>query len=447
MGGIASGSGSRLVLRIALAGGLAGLLAGCADSQRLSDPFSNPFQPSARAVDPTPTASYNYNNAPAGAVQSRPLPAPSDLRSTNVPSPAYSAPVHPSPSLASAQPPATDMTSSVARGQSVAGWTAEGGTPVVVANGETIELIAKRYGIPPEALLRTNGFSASGQVRPGTRLIIPIYNASLAASSGARLAEAHPNTNKAAKPNEKLVLQQGPKAKAEAAKVAKNEPKVDPKKAALDKKDAKAAQALKEKELKAKEASKGQPLKSQVSAKIETPKQEPDAKAKGPNARKEAAKPGEAKELVAKTDVPATEPKKQAADPTPTASLPVDSPEFRWPAHGRIIQAFKNGGNDGINIALPEGTSVRAAEAGVVAYAGSELKGYGNLVLIRHPNGFVTAYANNGELDVKRGDTVKRGQVIAKSGQTGNVQSPQLHFELRKGSTPIDPTQYLASGV
>ena len=107
-------------------------------------------------------------------------------------------------------------------------------------------------------------------------------------------------------------------------------------------------------------------------------------------------------------------------------------PEFRWPARGRIIQGFKSGGNDGINISVPEGTSVRAAESGMVAYAGSALKGYGNLVLIRHPNGFVSAYANNGELDVKRGETVKRGQVIAKSGESGNVSAPQLHFELRE---------------
>ena len=119
-------------------------------------------------------------------------------------------------------------------------------------------------------------------------------------------------------------------------------------------------------------------------------------------------------------------------------------PEFRWPARGRIIQGFANGGNDGINIAVPEGTQVKAAEAGVVAYAGSELKGYGNLVLIRHPNGFVTAYAHNGDITVKRGDQVTRGQTIAKSGQTGNVASPQLHFELRKGSTPVDPAGYLA---
>ena len=87
---------------------------------------------------------------------------------------------------------------------------------------------------------------------------------------------------------------------------------------------------------------------------------------------------------------------------------------------------------------------MKAAESGVVAYAGSELKGYGNLVLIRHPNGYVSAYAHNGEVAVKRGETVKRGQTIAKSGQSGNVASPQLHFELRKGSTPVDPTGYLA---
>ena len=147
--------------------------------------------------------------------------------------------------------------------------------------------------------------------------------------------------------------------------------------------------------------------------------------------------------------------KPQAAAPVETtASLPSaaagagasDSanPEFRWPARGRVIQSFGAAGNDGINIAVPEGTQVKAAEGGVVAYAGSELKGYGNLVLIRHPNGFVSAYANNGSINVKRGETVKRGQTIALSGQTGNVASPQLHFELRKGQKPVDPSNYLA---
>jgi murein DD-endopeptidase MepM/ murein hydrolase activator NlpD len=123
---------------------------------------------------------------------------------------------------------------------------------------------------------------------------------------------------------------------------------------------------------------------------------------------------------------------------------------FRWPVKGRVIAGFgpkPNGGqNDGINLAVPEGTPVKAADDGVVAYAGNELKGYGNLVLIRHSNGFVSAYAHASELMVKRGDTIKRGQVIANAGQTGNVTSPQLHFEIRKGSTPVDPTKYLSGG-
>jgi murein DD-endopeptidase MepM/ murein hydrolase activator NlpD len=120
---------------------------------------------------------------------------------------------------------------------------------------------------------------------------------------------------------------------------------------------------------------------------------------------------------------------------------------FRWPVRGRVIAGFgpKPNGiqNDGINLAVPEGTPVKAADDGVVAYAGNELKGYGNLVLVRHSNGFVTAYAHASEIMVKRGDAVKRGQVIAKSGQTGSVASPQLHFEIRKGATPVDPSQYL----
>jgi murein DD-endopeptidase MepM/ murein hydrolase activator NlpD len=125
-------------------------------------------------------------------------------------------------------------------------------------------------------------------------------------------------------------------------------------------------------------------------------------------------------------------------------------PSFRWPVHGRVISAFGSRPNgaqtDGINLAVPEGTPVKAAEDGVVAYAGDELKGYGNLVLVRHSNGYVSAYANASELLVKRGDSVKRGQTIARAGQSGNVTSPQLHFEIRKGSTPVDPTKYLSGG-
>ena len=144
---------------------------------------------------------------------------------------------------------------------------------------------------------------------------------------------------------------------------------------------------------------------------------------------------------VAKEEPRTTETVVKAAEPSGAM------PSFRWPVRGRLIAGFgsKPDGtqNDGINLAVPEGTPIKAADDGVVAYAGNELKGYGNLVLISHANGFVSAYAHASELMVKRGDTVKRGQVIAHAGQTGNVTSPQLHFEIRKGSTPVDPAQYL----
>jgi murein DD-endopeptidase MepM/ murein hydrolase activator NlpD len=149
---------------------------------------------------------------------------------------------------------------------------------------------------------------------------------------------------------------------------------------------------------------------------------------------------------TARLSTPAAEAEADAAKDAPSATGAVAT--FRWPARGRVIAGFgpKPTGqqNDGINLAVPEGTSVKAAEDGVVAYSGNELKGYGNLVLVRHSNGYVTAYAHASELMVKRGDQVKRGQIIARAGQTGSVTSPQLHFEIRKGSTPVDPMQYLA---
>jgi murein DD-endopeptidase MepM/ murein hydrolase activator NlpD len=124
---------------------------------------------------------------------------------------------------------------------------------------------------------------------------------------------------------------------------------------------------------------------------------------------------------------------------------------LRWPVKGKIISGYgpKPDGlkNEGINIAVPEGTSIRAANDGVVAYAGNELKGYGNLVLVRHAGGYVTAYAHAKQLMVKRGDTVKRGDVIALAGQTGAVTSPQVHFEVRKGAAALDPLKYISTST
>ncbi len=156
------------------------------------------------------------------------------------------------------------------------------------------------------------------------------------------------------------------------------------------------------------------------------------------------------------TAAPTTAPSASGASPLvppPQAPAEVAAPaprgsgKFLWPVNGKVVSVFglKDGGqhNDGINIAAPLGTPVRAAENGVVVYAGNELRGFGNLLLIRHADGWVSAYAHCDALLVKRGDQVKRGQVIARVGQTGAVSSPQLHFELRKSGQAVDPTAEL----
>lgn len=143
----------------------------------------------------------------------------------------------------------------------------------------------------------------------------------------------------------------------------------------------------------------------------------------------------------------ASAPAPRHGDTTSIPPPPRDSRGFLWPAQGRVIAHFGAGPNgtqnDGIDISAADGTPVLAAEAGVVAYAGNELRGYGNLILIKHADGWMTAYGHNSRLLVKRGDHVQRGQVIAHVGSTGAVSEPQLHFELRNGTRALDPLDYL----
>lgn len=164
----------------------------------------------------------------------------------------------------------------------------------------------------------------------------------------------------------------------------------------------------------------------------------PPARAQTPDRRSDAvsvrplAKPAPPKPVVT------------TAKPPPRAST-----GFIWPVEGRLLSSFgsKNNGlhNDGVNIAAPRGTAVRAADNGVVAYAGKEIRGFGNLLLIKHDGGLITAYAHTDTILVKRGDTVTRGQVIGKVGTTGGVDTPQLHFEVRRGTQAVDPSKYLPS--
>lgn len=144
-----------------------------------------------------------------------------------------------------------------------------------------------------------------------------------------------------------------------------------------------------------------------------------------------------------------------ATAPTVAAAQPLQQPKtepvlsgadkFRWPISGRVITDFANSKGTGINIEAPEGAAVRSAENGQVIYAGSGVEGYGNLILIRHPNGYVSAYAHLKDMNVAKGTVVNRGDNIGTAGKTGSVSKSQLHFELRKGATPVDPLPLLAS--
>lgn len=142
-----------------------------------------------------------------------------------------------------------------------------------------------------------------------------------------------------------------------------------------------------------------------------------------------------------------------AAVPVTNPTPPSDTPPregggtFLWPINGKVLSSFgpKENGlhNDGINLGAPRGTPIKVGDNGTVAYVGNELRGFGNLVLVRHADGWITAYAHCEEILVKVGDQVKRGQVVARVGSTGGVDQPQLHFELRKGKQPVNPRSYL----
>ncbi|WP_046863393.1 peptidoglycan DD-metalloendopeptidase family protein [Microvirga massiliensis] len=405
------------VSRFALVVLIGGAASACSsDTVRFAEnPFSNPFATTTAHQTPPPSTSWE-SAPPAPAVAAVPT-AP--VQTAALP------PLASQPSAAPRNPVSPPVTAS-----GTGGWTATGGTPVTVASGDDLNAISRRYGVPGSAILAANGLSHAGQVSAGRQITIPVY--STAASRTAVAASTPPQRPTAPVPQPKFRL-------VESAKPAASAP-AKPVKASFAATPVVATTA---------------PKASAAPAVAKAPAPQPAAATQVVAAKpveKAVEKPAEARVAVARVEAPVAKPATAAVvEPTKpaeveqTASLAAPPTDFRWPARGRVIAGFgSNGGNEGINIALPEGTPVKATEAGTVTYAGSEVKGYGNLVLIRHENGYISAYAHNGELSVKRGERVKRGQVIARSGQTGNVTSPQLHFEIRKGQTPVDPIAHLS---
>ena len=417
--------------------------AGCSGdmSTRLSqESFSNPFTSQPEATSIVPPAPVERREPPRDY---RPQP---HYQSSALPPPITSPQPNPTASagvsgggrgLASYAPPThppLEATGTVApRPVAAIRSPGPGGTTIIVGTSDTLDTLSRRYNVSPAAILQANGYKGPRTLSPGQQLIIPRQTAvgavpALAAPASKPVAVAAAPAVHVVNPGDTLLsvarrnhvplselaranslestakLRLGMKLTVPGAKTAAVAPAAQPATVAV------------------------QPVAAVA------PATKMAAAGGPPQSARLAQATATVEDAAVATPVKATE---------ATGALPT----FRWPVRGKVITSYgaKTNGksNDGINLAVPEGTPVKAAEDGVVAYSGNELKGYGNLVLVRHSNGYVTAYAHASELMVKRGDTIKRGQTIAKSGQSGEVGSPQLHFEIRKGSSPVDPLQFL----
>jgi murein DD-endopeptidase MepM/ murein hydrolase activator NlpD len=393
----------------------------------------NPF-----ASQPDATASVQ---APERPQNSRPQP---QYQSQSLP-PAIAAPQSYPPSgvsgggrgVASYAPPNRPIETTGTVPRSIAARNpAQGssqGTTIIVGTSDTLEVLARRYNVTPAAILQANGYKGPRALSPGQQLIIPHSSAVVAAP--AQAAPATRPVMAAAAPASVHVVNRGDtllgisrRYHVSVAELARANGIDKTARLRLGTKITVPASA-------AAVAPTTQPAVAVAQPAVLVPPATKMASLAGdPQQKARLAQSAPIEEAPVETPVKAAE---------ATGALPT----FRWPVRGKVITSYgaKTNGkaNDGINLAVPEGTPVKAAEDGVVAYSGNELKGYGNLILIRHANGYVTAYAHASELLVKRGETIKRGQVIAKSGQSGDVGSPQLHFEIRKGSSPVDPLQFL----
>src|SRR6266852_3660419 len=430
--------------------------AGCSgDMQtRLSqDSLSNPFASEAAGTvppapierrelprNPRPQPQYQYQSQalppPIAAPQSNPT-ASAGISGGGRGLASYAPPAHPPRETTGTVAPR-----SVAASHGAGQGAGQGATTIIVGTSDTLDTLSRRYNVSPTALLQANGYKGPRTLSPGQQLIIPHPTAVVAAPAVAPaptlVAAASRAVAVAAAPTVHVVnrgdtllsiARRNHVPVAELARANHLEPstkiRLGMKLTVPGAKTAAVAPAP-------------QPGMAAVGF-------QPGAAVAAPATKMAAA--GGAPQSARLAQATATV--EDAADATPAKAAEATGalPTFRWPVRGKVITSYgaKTNGksNDGINLAVPEGTPVKAAEDGVVAYSGNELKGYGNLVLVRHSNGYVTAYAHASELLVKRGDPIKRGQVIAKSGQSGEVGSPQLHFEIRKGSSPVDPLQFL----
>ena len=305
--------------------------------------------------------------------------------------------------------------------QAAAPATSTGGRMVTVMKGDTVYAIGRRYNADPKAIIAVNNMRAPYHLEIGQQIRLP--GGAAAPTQTAAATAAGQDVRYRVKPGDTLYAisrQSG----VSVAKLAQANGLVPPYTLSPGQ------------EILAPGA--GANLAAEPQMAMTAPAQQPTL-----------TQPVQTQRVASATP---TEPQPDVAELAQQASFSKpDDPDalFIWPVRGAIVSEFGIGElgkrNDGINIAAPSGTPVRAAADGEVVYRGSELEGFGNLLLVKHADGFVTAYAHNDSMLVKKGDVVRKGQVIAKVGQTGSVTTPQLHFEIRQKLKSVDPLTLLAA--
>ena len=366
------------------------------------------------------------------------------------------------------------------------GWGASGGTRITVRSGETVYNLARRYGVPVKAILQANNLKDGSSLQAGSEILIPAYSygkdapvsapdnnprvADAKSSRGTRFDVPENRTPVPSRaPTERVaVLPQTPRLKEKEA-TPQTAPQNAQRTAApapageyvvvagdtlygIAKKTGTTANAIKEANgLDNGLIRIGQKLRlpngsgAVRTASAEVPKNVDPVITGGTGHKTKAGDEKVASYTPPRKTETAIE--KAAGEKAGDAPNATGIGKMRWPVLGRVISPYggNSGGkaNDGIDIAVPEGTPVKSAENGVVIYAGDGLKEFGNTVLVRHEDGLVTVYGHAGEIKVARGDKVRRGQEIARSGMSGNADTPKLHFEVRKDSAPVDPAKFL----
>ena len=357
------------------------------------------------------------------------------------------------------------------------GWSAANAPSVTVRPGESLAVLARRYGVPENEILRANGMKSASAVKPGQSILIPTFNggsnAAKAASQTADLSKPGKAPEPYKTPEQNVAVLPGANTARDKSQVSADGAmgkvaaaggkapggagsytvKQGDSLAKIAKATGASVDSIKQaNNLQASSIRIGQTLTipggSAGTDQMKTasiPAKASEPKAAAPAATETASnQPAGYKAPAATQTVDEVEKKSDVASAAPEAT---GIGKYRWPVRGAVIAAYGanvNGSrNDGIDISVPQGTAIKAAENGVVIYAGNGLKELGNTVLVRHDDGTVTVYGNADTLSVTRGQKIQRGQTVAVSGMSGNVKQPQVHFEVRKDASPVNPITFL----